>query len=129
MCVPVQKTLQDKELEGLQQKVQRLEKLCRALQIERNELSKKIQELGDGTNPPETSGGDGGDAVGGGEGASEEQEPRDSEEEGSPSPPVHTGASQPETEAANVPCPTACHCEPEPLAEVQMEACALAAQD
>lgn len=124
VCVPVQKTLQDKELEGLQQKVQRLEKLCRALQIERNELSKKIQELGDGTNPPETSGGD---AVGGGEGASEEQEARDSEE-GSPSP-AHTDTSQPETEAADVPCPTACHCGPEPVAEVQMEACALAAQD
>lgn len=119
----MQKTLQDKELEGLQQKVQRLEKLCRALQIERNELSKKIQELGDGSSsPPETSGGDGGE-----EGPSEEQEPRDSEE-GSPSP-AHTEAPQPETEAADVPCPAACHCGPEPVAEVQREACALAAQD
>uniref|UniRef100_A0A8B9KXJ1 Taxilin alpha n=1 Tax=Astyanax mexicanus TaxID=7994 RepID=A0A8B9KXJ1_ASTMX len=44
-----EKTLRDKELESLQVKVQRLEKLCRALQIERNELSKKVQ----GLNKPE----------------------------------------------------------------------------
>ncbi|XP_066573454.1 alpha-taxilin isoform X2 [Amia ocellicauda] len=40
-----EKTLRDKEFESLQVKVLRLEKLCRALQIERNELSKKVQCL------------------------------------------------------------------------------------
>ncbi|KAL4629495.1 alpha-taxilin-like isoform X1 [Arapaima gigas] len=40
-----EKTMRDKELEGLQGKVQRLEKLCRALQTERNELSKTVQGL------------------------------------------------------------------------------------
>lgn len=40
-----EKTLRDKELEGLQVKIQRLEKLCRALQTERNDLSKKVQDL------------------------------------------------------------------------------------
>lgn len=43
--VPTQKTLRDKELEGLQVKIQRLEKLCRALQTERNDLNKKVQDL------------------------------------------------------------------------------------
>ncbi|KAJ8268229.1 hypothetical protein COCON_G00134010 [Conger conger] len=37
-----EKTLRDGELESLQGKVQKLEKLCRALQTERNELSKKV---------------------------------------------------------------------------------------
>lgn len=41
----LQKTLRDKELEGLQVKIQRLEKLCRALQSERNDLNKKVQDL------------------------------------------------------------------------------------
>uniref|UniRef100_A0A8C2P219 Alpha-taxilin n=1 Tax=Capra hircus TaxID=9925 RepID=A0A8C2P219_CAPHI len=36
-----EKTLRDKELEGLQVKIQRLEKLCRALQSERNDLNKR----------------------------------------------------------------------------------------
>ncbi|KAK6474295.1 alpha-taxilin-like isoform X1 [Huso huso] len=40
-----EKTLCDREFEGLQVKILRLEKLCRALQIERNELSKKVQSL------------------------------------------------------------------------------------
>uniref|UniRef100_A0A8V0YUS0 Taxilin alpha n=1 Tax=Gallus gallus TaxID=9031 RepID=A0A8V0YUS0_CHICK len=40
-----EKTLRDKELEGLQVKIQRLEKLCRALQTERNDLNKKVQDL------------------------------------------------------------------------------------
>lgn len=44
-AVPMQKTLRDKELEGLQVKIQRLEKLCRALQTERNDLNKKVQDL------------------------------------------------------------------------------------
>lgn len=44
-----QKTLRDKELEGLQVKIQRLEKLCRALQTERNDLNKRVQDLTTGS--------------------------------------------------------------------------------
>ncbi|XP_044093610.1 alpha-taxilin isoform X2 [Neovison vison] len=43
-----EKTLRDKELEGLQVKIQRLEKLCRALQTERNDLNKRVQDLSAG---------------------------------------------------------------------------------
>uniref|UniRef100_A0A3P8YSP9 Taxilin alpha n=1 Tax=Esox lucius TaxID=8010 RepID=A0A3P8YSP9_ESOLU len=43
-----ERTLRDREYEGLQGKVGRLEKLCRALQNERNELSKKVQGLSAG---------------------------------------------------------------------------------
>ncbi|XP_016334221.1 alpha-taxilin-like, partial [Sinocyclocheilus anshuiensis] len=50
-----EKTLRDKDFESLQVKVQRLEKLCRALQIERNELSKKVQGVSTGVeSKPET---------------------------------------------------------------------------
>uniref|UniRef100_A0AAZ3RRQ4 Taxilin alpha n=1 Tax=Oncorhynchus tshawytscha TaxID=74940 RepID=A0AAZ3RRQ4_ONCTS len=42
-----EKTLQDREFDSLQGKVGKLEKLCRALQNERNELSKKVQGPGD----------------------------------------------------------------------------------
>ncbi|XP_066231817.1 alpha-taxilin [Saccopteryx leptura] len=47
-----EKTLRDKELEGLQMKTQRLEKLCRALQSERNDLSKRVQDLSAGGQGP-----------------------------------------------------------------------------
>ncbi|XP_029427733.1 alpha-taxilin [Rhinatrema bivittatum] len=40
-----EKTFRDKEQEGLQVKIQRLEKLCRALQTERNDLTKRVQNL------------------------------------------------------------------------------------
>ncbi|XP_051871260.1 gamma-taxilin-like isoform X1 [Pristis pectinata] len=40
-----EKTLRDKEYKGLQVKLERLEKLCRALQTERNDLNKKVQVL------------------------------------------------------------------------------------
>ncbi|XP_054115055.1 alpha-taxilin isoform X2 [Callithrix jacchus] len=43
-----EKTVRDKELEGLQVKIQRLEKLCRALQTERNDLNKRVQDLSAG---------------------------------------------------------------------------------
>uniref|UniRef100_A0A671T7Z4 Eukaryotic translation initiation factor 3 subunit I-like n=1 Tax=Sinocyclocheilus anshuiensis TaxID=1608454 RepID=A0A671T7Z4_9TELE len=50
-----EKMLRDKDFESLQVKVQRLEKLCRALQIERNELSKKVQGVSTGVeSKPET---------------------------------------------------------------------------
>uniref|UniRef100_A0A4W3J7C8 Taxilin alpha n=1 Tax=Callorhinchus milii TaxID=7868 RepID=A0A4W3J7C8_CALMI len=41
-----EKTLRDKEFESLQVKIQRLEKLCRALQTERNDLNKRVHDLG-----------------------------------------------------------------------------------
>nr|XP_013998638.1 unnamed protein product [Salmo salar] len=54
-----EKTLQEREFDSLQGKVGRLEKLCRALQNERNELSKKVQDLSagpeDDTNPGDES--------------------------------------------------------------------------
>lgn len=41
---PIQKTLKEKEFELFTLKTQKLEKLCRALQEERNSLSHKLQE-------------------------------------------------------------------------------------
>lgn len=41
----LQKTLRDKEYKGLQVKLERLEKLCRALQTERNDLNKRVEVL------------------------------------------------------------------------------------
>ncbi|XP_055500910.1 gamma-taxilin-like isoform X1 [Leucoraja erinacea] len=40
-----EKTLRDKEYKGLQVKLERLEKLCRALQTERNDLNKRVEVL------------------------------------------------------------------------------------
>uniref|UniRef100_H3A201 Taxilin gamma n=1 Tax=Latimeria chalumnae TaxID=7897 RepID=H3A201_LATCH len=40
-----EKTVRDKEYKGLQLKLDRLEKLCRALQTERNELNQKVEVL------------------------------------------------------------------------------------
>ncbi|XP_063810010.1 gamma-taxilin isoform X2 [Pseudophryne corroboree] len=42
-----EKTIRDKEHKGMQVKLERLEKLCRALQSERNELNKKVEVLQD----------------------------------------------------------------------------------
>ncbi|XP_057684291.1 alpha-taxilin [Corythoichthys intestinalis] len=47
-----EKTVQDREFDALQGKVQRLEKLRRALKLERNELSKKVQKLSGAPAPP-----------------------------------------------------------------------------
>lgn len=41
----LQKTVKDKEYKGFQIKLERLEKLCRALQTERNELNEKVEVL------------------------------------------------------------------------------------
>lgn len=41
----LQKTVRDKEYKGFQIKLERLEKLCRALQTERNELNEKVEVL------------------------------------------------------------------------------------
>ncbi|XP_051520106.1 alpha-taxilin-like isoform X2 [Myxocyprinus asiaticus] len=105
-----EKTLRDKEFESLQVKVQRLEKLCRALQIERNELSKKVQGVSSPEGPtgtetrPESE-------------AGSQQEAIDSEE-GSP---VHQNNLEPET------CSQACHCAPDLEADTHREVCS--AQD
>lgn len=40
-----EKTVRDKEYKALQIKLERLEKLCRALQTERNELNEKVEVL------------------------------------------------------------------------------------
>lgn len=45
LCFP-QKAVRDRDFEALQGKVQRLEKLRRALKVDRNELKKKVQSLG-----------------------------------------------------------------------------------
>lgn len=44
-CFPLQKTVRDKEYKAFQIKLERLEKLCRALQTERNELNEKVEVL------------------------------------------------------------------------------------
>lgn len=45
MSFVLQKTVRDKEYKGFQIKLERLEKLCRALQTERNELNEKVEVL------------------------------------------------------------------------------------
>ncbi|XP_051991937.1 alpha-taxilin-like [Xyrauchen texanus] len=105
-----EKTLRDKEFESLHVKVQRLEKLCRALQTERNELSKKVQGVSSpegltGTESrPESE-------------AGSQQEAIDSEE-GSP---VHQNSLEPET------CSQGCHCAPDLEVDTHREVCS--AQD
>lgn len=83
--------------------MQRLEKLCRALQIERNELSKKVQGVSTGVeNRPETETGSPPEAI--------------DSEEGSP---VHQNS--PETPQTT--CSPACHCGPDLEAESHREVC------
>ncbi|XP_078514224.1 gamma-taxilin [Lissotriton helveticus] len=48
-----EKTFRDKECKGLHIKLERLEKLCRALQTERNELNKKVEVLKDRISVPD----------------------------------------------------------------------------
>ncbi|XP_026989671.1 alpha-taxilin [Tachysurus fulvidraco] len=107
-----EKTLRDKELESLQVKVQRLEKLCRALQIERNELSKKVQDL---SNP----------ADGRGSEAEAETKPSPPATDSAECSPSHTNDPQPETPPTDH--SQACHCSPVAGAESQRETCS--AQD
>ncbi|CAL8295496.1 unnamed protein product [Merluccius merluccius] len=89
-----EKTVRDRDFEALQGKVQRLEKLRRALKVERNELSKKVQTLG---------------------GPDEDAPPADAD---SPSPPP-MDLDQSSDAAAAAPshnsaaCSHACHCGPE----------------
>ena len=57
--LPLQKTLRDKHYKAQQSKVERLEKLCRALQKERTELNQKLtsmqgkEPVEEGTGPPD----------------------------------------------------------------------------
>ncbi|TRY66661.1 hypothetical protein DNTS_007996 [Danionella cerebrum] len=98
-----EKTLRDREFESLQVKVQRLEKLCRALQIERNELSKKVQSY---SSRPETEMG------------SEAESPPEAMDSKTDSP-VHQNLS--ETPLAE--CSPACHCISDPVTETHQEVC------
>ncbi|KAG7244413.1 hypothetical protein INR49_031864, partial [Caranx melampygus] len=91
-----EKAVRDREFEALQGKVQRLEKLRRALKVERNELNKKVQNL---------SGQQGGTA-----GASASDPGTDS-----PSPPPTDSLLEPNTCPIpdSAPCSHSCHCDPE----------------
>ncbi|XP_071356546.1 alpha-taxilin [Trachinotus anak] len=91
-----EKAVRDREFEALQGKVQRLEKLRRALKVERNELNKKVQNL---------SGQQGGNA-----GAPTSDPGTDS-----PSPPPTDSLLEPSTCAVpdTAPCTHSCNCDPE----------------
>uniref|UniRef100_A0A8K9XG97 Taxilin alpha n=1 Tax=Oncorhynchus mykiss TaxID=8022 RepID=A0A8K9XG97_ONCMY len=104
-----EKTLQDREFDSLQGKVGKLEKLCRALQNERNELSKKVQGLstGPGDNSP---------------GAESPSLPPTDSQEPSPDPDTTTPSSP-------IPCSHGCHCGPELDTENQACAATLTAQE
>lgn len=93
MCC-LQKSTRDREFEALQGKVQRLEKLRRALKVERNELNKKVQNL---------SGRDGVTA-----GASDQVTD-------SPSPPPTDSLLEPSSHLVpdTAPCSQSCHCDPQ----------------
>ncbi|XP_041759785.2 alpha-taxilin isoform X1 [Coregonus clupeaformis] len=104
-----EKTLQDREFDGLQGKVGRLEKLCRALQNERNELSKKVQGLSAG--PEDNS-----------PGAESPSLPSTDSQEPSPDPNTTTPSSP-------RPCSHGCHCGPELDTENQACAAPLTAQE
>ncbi|KAM3595725.1 uncharacterized protein V6R79_001731 [Siganus canaliculatus] len=109
-----EKSVRDRDFEALQGKVQRLEKLRRALKVERNELNKKVQNLSDphgGTAGAPDPGTD------------------------SPSPPPTDSLLEPSTQPPvpdTTPCSQSCHCEPEldsdPLLEGE-KAQPIAAQD
>jgi uncharacterized protein YoxC len=51
-----QKTVRDKEYKAFQIKLERLEKLCRALQTERNELNEKVEVLKEQVSAKSTDG-------------------------------------------------------------------------
>ncbi|XP_031644929.1 alpha-taxilin isoform X3 [Oncorhynchus kisutch] len=100
-----EKTVQEREFDSLQGKVGRLEKLCRALQNERNELSKKVQGLSAGPEDDPSPGDE-----------SNSLPPIDSQE---PSPDTTTPSS-------STPC---CHFSPELATENQACAASLTAQE
>lgn len=97
--------MRDRDFDALQGKVQRLEKLRRALKVERNELNKKVQNLSD----PH-----------GGTAATPSSDPGTD----SPSPPPTDSLSEPGSHPApdtTTPCPQSCHCDPQLDADTLLE--------
>uniref|UniRef100_A0A8C6U9V6 Taxilin alpha n=1 Tax=Neogobius melanostomus TaxID=47308 RepID=A0A8C6U9V6_9GOBI len=88
-----EKSVRDRDFEALQGKVQRLEKLRRALKVERNELNKKVQNL---------SG-----------------EPCGDPERDSPSPPPTDCLLEPSLEETTS-CSHSCHCEHPPSTDAPL---------
>lgn len=93
--------MRDRDFEALQGKVQRLEKLRRALKVERNELNKKVQNLSD---PHSGTAG----------------APTSDPGTDSPSPPPTDSLLEPSSEPSSNPipdtaphCSQSCHCDPE----------------
>ncbi|KAM9384116.1 alpha-taxilin [Pholidichthys leucotaenia] len=100
-----EKAVRDGEFEALQGKVQRLEKLRRALKVERNELNKKVQVLSGTAETPTTNPGT-----------------------DSPSPPPTDCLLEPISCPAPDPSPSpssscshSCHCEPQPDTDAPLE--------
>ncbi|XP_034016221.1 alpha-taxilin [Thalassophryne amazonica] len=95
-----EKAMRDRDFEALQGKVQRLEKLRRALKVERNELSNKVQNLS----------GQHGDVH-----AAQNPDPGSQ----SPSPPPTDSLLEPSSDCGSLPttdqlpCSQSCHCDPE----------------
>ncbi|XP_010731446.2 alpha-taxilin [Larimichthys crocea] len=96
-----EKSVRDRDFEALQGKVQRLEKLRRALKVERNELNKKVQNLSD---PHSGTAG----------------APTSDPGTDSPSPPPTDTLLEPSSEPSSNPipdtaphCSQSCHCDPE----------------
>lgn len=81
VCASSQKTVRDQEFEALQGKIQRLEKLRRALKAERNKLSKKVQSLTDDQ--------------GGGSGSGTDNPDPETDSPSSPPPPTDSPAGVP----------------------------------
>ncbi|XP_039978201.1 alpha-taxilin [Xiphias gladius] len=91
-----EKAVRDREFEALQGKVQRLEKLRRALKVERNELNKKVQNLS-------------------GQQSGTTRAPTSDPGTDSPSPPPTDSLLEPSTCPVpdTTPCSHPCHCDPE----------------
>ncbi|XP_026205245.1 alpha-taxilin [Anabas testudineus] len=90
-----EKAVRDRDFEALQGKVQRLEKLRRALKVERNELNKKVQNLS-------------------GQESSTTGAPSTDPGSDSPSPPPTDSLLEPSTcpVPGTTPCSHSCHCDP-----------------
>lgn len=88
--------MRDREFEALQGKVQRLDKLRRALKVERNELNKKVQNLSNAHS--DTAGA-----------------PTSDPGTNSPSPPPTDSLLEPSSFPVldTAPCSQSCHCDPE----------------
>lgn len=93
-----EKAVRDRDFEALQGKVQRLEKLRRALKVERNELNKKVQNLS-------------------GEHSGTAGAPTSDPGTDSPSPPPTDSLLEPSTcpvpDTSSSSCSHSCHCDPE----------------